>query len=553
MKKINLVFILAIACALFVCASGVASATTYYVPDDHEKIQWAVDNASAGDTIIVRDGTYNENVNVNKDYLTIKSENGAETTIVQAASSNDYVFEVVADHANINGFTMEEAATRHGIYLYGAYSCIISDNNMLNNYVGIYLYNSSDNDFINNNALNNGVGIWLVGSSDNDFINNSVNSGNGEGIYLYKSSSNTLTNNTVLNNNGDGICLSSSSSNNNLMNNNASNNYLHGIWMDHSSSNTLTNNTVLNNNADGIHLYYSSNNTITNNTANSNNGEGICMIFSRNNCIYLNNFIDNAGNVYSSYDNNIWNSTSPITYTYNGNTYTNYLGNYWSDYTGSDADGDGIGDTPYSIDSDADNYPLMESFENYIIGGGNQPPNPPTLISPGYDSPPGEVIYNLTPTFHWNEVPNADFYGLYISKYPYGPSNIVFDSELDYGPIYGSSFTLPSGILVDGEKYRWNMRAYNTNGWSDFSNRLFFGVKLPGCSIILEKNGEEIDEVKVGEFFDIRVEIVDDYDIVAIRFSSDDSQDGNPTGEWTQWYDWDISEGDWHADTKIKE
>ena len=46
MKKINLVFILAIACALFVCASGVVSATTYYVPDDHEKIQWAVDNAT---------------------------------------------------------------------------------------------------------------------------------------------------------------------------------------------------------------------------------------------------------------------------------------------------------------------------------------------------------------------------------------------------------------------------------------------------------------------------------------------------------------------------
>ncbi|MHC1611362.1 MAG: hypothetical protein ACXQTW_07210 [Candidatus Methanospirareceae archaeon] len=93
MKKINLIFVLAIACALFVCVSGVASATTYYVPDDYARIQWAVDNTSARDTIIVRDGTYTENVDVNK-RVTIHSENGSESTIVQAVNSDDDVFYV---------------------------------------------------------------------------------------------------------------------------------------------------------------------------------------------------------------------------------------------------------------------------------------------------------------------------------------------------------------------------------------------------------------------------------------------------------------------------
>ena len=43
------------------------------------------------------------------------------------------------------------------------------------------------------------------------------------------------------------------------------------------------------------------------------------------------------------------------------------MGNYWSDYTGVDDDRNGIGDTPYCIDTDKDYHPLVESFENYFF------------------------------------------------------------------------------------------------------------------------------------------------------------------------------------------
>jgi len=83
-----------------------------------------------------------------------------------------------------------------------------------------------------------------------------------------------------------------------------------------------------------------------------------------------NNFISNAyHNIYpyGGESTNIWNSTSPILYTYNGKTHTNYLGNYWDDYTDIDANNDGIWDYPYSIDSNnQDYYPLREAFENYF-------------------------------------------------------------------------------------------------------------------------------------------------------------------------------------------
>ena len=85
--------------------------------------------------------------------------------------------------------------------------------------------------------------------------------------------------------------------------------------------------------------------------------------------IYLNNFVDNIDNV-AIYDGTPtdgirWNSTAPIEYTYNGATYTDYLGNYWgSAYAGSDANGNGIGDIPYTVPDGlgSDNYPLMGQY-----------------------------------------------------------------------------------------------------------------------------------------------------------------------------------------------
>jgi len=86
--------------------------------------------------------------------------------------------------------------------------------------------------------------------------------------------------------------------------------------------------------------------------------------------IYLNNFQENDLNAMSVDSAGYWNSPEKLTYNYSGDSFLNYLGNYWDDYSGIDPLlGDGIGWPPYSIGTDFDNYPLMMPFENYGFGG----------------------------------------------------------------------------------------------------------------------------------------------------------------------------------------
>ena len=201
--------------------------------------------------------------------------------------------------------------------------------------------------------------------SNNNTISNNDASNSWYSIYLRESGGNTIIHNNASNNLFYGICLEFSSNNNTITNNIASNN-LDGIYLSGSSNNnTITNNSTTNN-LNSFHLLDSINNTITNNNA-LNSSFGISLRRSSNNKIYLNNF---TAKIYFNDSNNIWSSPEKINYIYKGGSFTNYMGNYWSDYTGSDGDDDGIGDIPcgtaFSINSDADNYPLMGPWENYF-------------------------------------------------------------------------------------------------------------------------------------------------------------------------------------------
>ncbi|TAJ45826.1 right-handed parallel beta-helix repeat-containing protein, partial [Methanofollis fontis] len=63
---------------------------------------------------------------------------------------------------------------------------------------------------------------------------------------------------------------------------------------------------------------------------------------------------------------NIWHSPDPVYYRYDGVLFRNLTGNHWNLYDGTDANDDGIGDSPYIIGiEEQDDYPLMTSFAAY--------------------------------------------------------------------------------------------------------------------------------------------------------------------------------------------
>ena len=138
-------------------------------------IQAAISNANEGETICVSAGNYTENVNVNK-RLTLRGE-GADLVTVNAASLNDYVFDVTAHYVNISGFkaTGATGSGMAGIYLRSMQNCNILENNCSNNYWGICLYDSSNNTLVSNNYSDNVYGIYMSSSNENLIYNNYLN------------------------------------------------------------------------------------------------------------------------------------------------------------------------------------------------------------------------------------------------------------------------------------------------------------------------------------------------------------------------------------------
>ncbi|HID73897.1 MAG TPA: DUF1565 domain-containing protein, partial [Thermoplasmata archaeon] len=155
-------------CSLLMFAAAVligipyaSEATTYVVDDDggswanYTTIQDAVDNATDGDTILVYNGTYNEDVLVYKG-LTIVGNGTAETTVI--GTGNGSVFRVTAFNVTLRSMTIRgggSGPSDAGIRMEHVRTCAVNMTRVVDNGHGIFLNDS-----------------WLVEILDSDISSN---------------------------------------------------------------------------------------------------------------------------------------------------------------------------------------------------------------------------------------------------------------------------------------------------------------------------------------------------------------------------------------------
>ncbi|MDI6916343.1 MAG: NosD domain-containing protein, partial [Thermoplasmatales archaeon] len=192
---------------------------TYY-----NTIQEAIDDADTGNTIKVSNGTYYENVIINKKITLIGEDRN--NTIIDGSGTGDVIY-ISADWVNVSGFGVRNSNSNWGcgIALNGVSNNNISNNYISTNYRGIGLWDSSENLITRNKVCANeqwGIGIFYSSLHNTVIKNNLLN--NVYGIYLSEAPQNTLIINNTISQNTCGVRISESANYNYLHHNNFINN-----------------------------------------------------------------------------------------------------------------------------------------------------------------------------------------------------------------------------------------------------------------------------------------------------------------------------------------
>jgi nitrous oxidase accessory protein NosD len=345
---ILLILTIVTASTLILGIPTVKAAATLEVPSpSYPTIQSALNTAKDGDTIKIAAGTYNENVNYDGYAQAIANGSSQPKTgiILQGSTGtiiNGAVNLLFLKQFKIAGLTVTGDLTLGNSGAYGYVSSSVvsgvqvdsiltiggSGNTVIDCQAKLLILKGANtktefpavSTVVENNQLR-GITIQ-AGSHSNTLKGNTISHGQ-TGITeepsktYYPTGNNQIVNNTITNNDV-AVSLYSSTGDNGAQSHSA----------DKFVQNIIRDNTV------GLMLSASSQYVVGNN-------------------IYHNDFVGNGVQIKIN---------NPVVNTWDDGA---AKGNYYSDYTGKDANGDGVGDVPYKIDAqNQDNYPLMKPWSS---------------------------------------------------------------------------------------------------------------------------------------------------------------------------------------------
>jgi hypothetical protein len=206
--------------------ASAAAATVLHVPQDYPTIQAAIDAAAPDDTVLVAAGTYNETIDFQTKAITVESESGAASTII----NGNGVDVVVTMNANagetpiLRGFTVRNGGatssndgaidTSGGLALIenntitgnrfcsdGAVTAHFSSATIRNNLIS---GNSQDQTLCSGGVGGAGVSIGGAGSVQllNNVITGNTHGTGAGGVELFSAGTPTISGNVIRNNVG---------------------------------------------------------------------------------------------------------------------------------------------------------------------------------------------------------------------------------------------------------------------------------------------------------------------------------------------------------------